>query len=194
MGIKQCCTVIVSQILLQVIFYQEYIWACGIILDLMMSHIERDCIWLLHRRACESNIWVVLTDEKRLRGLPIPPMWSLVSLRVEGHETPVVTVPAPLLRGRFREPVERGDAGGPVSVFTEIFPAQAPAWSVATGMMIQKYDVTISNEAHFEEKIDKTNVVSYQNSKFWRTFYFWNTLERRTLARTTAEAKSAAYA
>jgi hypothetical protein len=79
-------------------------------------------------------------------------MWILLSLRVEGQVTPVVTVPAPLLRGRFREPVDRGDVGGPVSVFTEIFPEQAPAWSVATGIFMIQIILSknMTSQFHFE--------------------------------------------
>ena len=87
---------------------------------------------------------LILTDENRLLGLPIPPMWSRLSLKFDCHVTPFVTVPAPLLRGRFLEVVdidieiEIGDVGL-VSVFTEILPPQAPE-SVATGMMVMNQE------------------------------------------------------
>jgi len=77
---------------------------------------------------------IILTDENRLLGLPNPPMWRRLSLRLDCHVTPFVTVPpAPLLKGRFLELADIGEVGL-VSVFTKILPPQAPE-SVATGML-----------------------------------------------------------
>lgn len=73
-------------------------------------------------------------DEKRLLGLPPPPMWSLESPRAGaeapthrvGQLIPEVTVPVPELKGLFLVPVASGDDGGTPDSVLQSF--------VATGM------------------------------------------------------------